>query len=85
MQTRLRDSCFLAVSVGYQYGDCNEVFWDTQTTSLSGYDIQISEIGGWNLDVHHRYNIREGMNHEPLHRSYVNLCRSAAFDFNYDI
>ncbi|XP_014674084.1 PREDICTED: teneurin-m-like [Priapulus caudatus] len=51
------------VSVGYKYGDCNEVFWDTQTTSLSGYDIEISEIGEWDLDVHHRYNVREGILH----------------------
>ena len=48
------------VRVGYEYADCRQVIWDTQTTKIAGSDISISEIGGWNLDIHHAYNIPEG-------------------------
>uniref|UniRef100_A0A8D8RGM7 Tenascin-like protein n=2 Tax=Cacopsylla melanoneura TaxID=428564 RepID=A0A8D8RGM7_9HEMI len=49
------------VKVGYKYRDCRDVMWDLQTTKLSGHDMSISEIGGWNLDIHHRYNFHEGI------------------------
>ncbi|XP_046665298.1 teneurin-m isoform X3 [Homalodisca vitripennis] len=49
------------VKVGYQYTDCKDVLWDVQTTKLSGHDMSISEVGGWNLDIHHRYNFHEGI------------------------
>ncbi|XP_037907848.1 teneurin-m isoform X3 [Hermetia illucens] len=49
------------VKVGYQYSDCQDIIWDVQTTKLSGHDMSISEIGGWNLDIHHRYNFHEGI------------------------
>lgn len=49
------------VRVGYQYNDCSSTIWDIQTTKLSGHDMTISQIGGWNLDVHHRYNFHEGI------------------------
>lgn len=48
------------VKVGYEYKDCKTIIWDTQTTKLSGHDMSISEVGGWNLDIHHRYNFHEG-------------------------
>lgn len=48
------------VKVGYEYSDCKDVIWDVQTTKLSGHDMSISEVGGWNLDIHHRYNFHEG-------------------------
>lgn len=49
------------VRVGYQYSDCTSTIWDIQTTKLSGHDMSISQIGGWNLDIHHRYNFHEGI------------------------
>ncbi|EAT48576.1 AAEL000405-PA, partial [Aedes aegypti] len=49
------------VKVGYQYTDCKDIIWDVQTTKLSGHDMSISEVGGWNLDIHHRYNFHEGI------------------------
>ncbi|XP_053954214.1 teneurin-m isoform X2 [Anastrepha ludens] len=49
------------VNVGYQYTDCKDIIWDIQTTKLSGHDMSISEVGGWNLDIHHRYNFHEGI------------------------
>ncbi|XP_030767229.1 teneurin-m isoform X3 [Sitophilus oryzae] len=49
------------VKVGYQYSDCKDIIWDVQTTKLSGHDMSISDVGGWNLDIHHRYNFHEGI------------------------
>ncbi|XP_059482465.1 teneurin-m isoform X2 [Neocloeon triangulifer] len=49
------------VKVGYEYNDCRDIIWDVQTTKLSGHDMSISEVGGWNLDIHHRYNFHEGI------------------------
>ncbi|XP_063702096.1 teneurin-m isoform X2 [Culicoides brevitarsis] len=49
------------VKVGYEYTDCKDIIWDVQTTKLSGHDMTISEVGGWNLDIHHRYNFHEGI------------------------
>ncbi|CAH2092375.1 unnamed protein product [Euphydryas editha] len=49
------------VKVGYQYTDCKDIIWNVQTTKLSGHDMSISDIGGWNLDIHHRYNFHEGI------------------------
>ncbi|KAJ1529492.1 hypothetical protein ONE63_006265 [Megalurothrips usitatus] len=49
------------VKVGYEYSNCTDVIWDVQTTKLSGHDMSISEVGGWNLDIHHRYNFHEGI------------------------
>jgi teneurin len=49
------------VKVGYEYNTCPEIIWEVQTTKLSGHDMSISDIGGWNLDIHHRYNFHEGI------------------------
>lgn len=49
------------VRVGYQYNDCPSIIWNIQTTKLSGHDMTISQIGGWNLDIHHRYNFHDGI------------------------
>ncbi|XP_031338872.1 teneurin-m isoform X6 [Photinus pyralis] len=49
------------IKVGYEYSDCKNVIWDVQTTKLSGHDMSISDVGGWNLDIHHRYNFHEGI------------------------
>ncbi|KAF5270057.1 hypothetical protein FQA39_LY08469 [Lamprigera yunnana] len=49
------------IKVGYEYSDCKHIIWDVQTTKLSGHDMSISDVGGWNLDIHHRYNFHEGI------------------------
>lgn len=49
------------VKVGFEYENCGQVIWDVQSTTLSGHDMGISDIGGWNLDIHHRYNFHEGI------------------------
>ncbi|XP_023229639.1 teneurin-m-like isoform X2 [Centruroides sculpturatus] len=49
------------VYVGYEYISCQKVVWTVRATSLRGFDMDISELGAWNLDVHHRYNFHEGV------------------------
>ena len=48
------------VYVGYQYQGCDYIFWETRSTTVNGYDLTASHIGGWNLDIHHMYNYQEG-------------------------
>ena len=52
------------IHVGYQYSSCVNTIWDVQTVQLPGHDMPISEIGGWNLNIHHRYNFHEGILHK---------------------
>lgn len=49
------------IYVGYLYSGCPKVIWNGLHTKLRGYDMEISELGGWNLDVHHRYNHFDGL------------------------
>ena len=48
------------VKVGYEYSDCDLV-WNIQSTKLSGHDMTSSDIDGWNLNVHHKYNYHAGI------------------------
>lgn len=52
------------VSIGYQYETCGNVIWETQTATMEGFTVDISDIGGWSLDVHHHYNFHEGINQD---------------------
>ncbi|KAK6173150.1 hypothetical protein SNE40_016661 [Patella caerulea] len=52
------------VNVGYRYENCEYIFWETRSTTLNGFDLTSSEIGGWNLDIHHTYNFQEGILHK---------------------
>lgn len=49
-----------AVSVGYIYRGCRQPFWEVQTVKMAGNDLMSSDIGGWNLDVHHTYSVQDG-------------------------
>ena len=48
------------VFVGYEYTTCRDKIWTSHSMTLKGYDMDTSELGGWNLDIHHRYNFHEG-------------------------
>lgn len=48
------------VSIGYQHSTCEDPVWETQTADIKGFDVDISDIGGWGLDIHHHYNFHEG-------------------------
>lgn len=52
---------YFTVHVGYQYTGCDYIFWEVRSTTMSGFDMTSSEIGGWNLDLHHTYNFQEGL------------------------
>ncbi|XP_017766143.1 PREDICTED: teneurin-a [Eufriesea mexicana] len=49
------------ISIGYQHSTCPAVIWEIQTATLQGFDVDISDIGGWGLDIHHHYNFHEGI------------------------
>ena len=49
------------VKVGYTYDDCSDTIWDVQTTKIAGQDLRVSDVGGWDFDIHHRYNPQEGV------------------------
>ena len=53
-------SCEARVSIGYQYRDCSSTIWTTQTSDVRGYPVDISHIGGWNLNIHHHFNPFQG-------------------------
>ena len=52
--------CCYTVHVGYEYRDCEVVFWQTQSTTIAAYDMPSSYIGAWNFDIHHTYNFQQG-------------------------
>ncbi|XP_075213771.1 teneurin-a transmembrane protein [Lycorma delicatula] len=49
------------VSVGYEHSTCQHIVWETQTATLQGFEVDISDVGGWSLDIHHHYNFHEGI------------------------
>ncbi|XP_063706613.1 teneurin-a isoform X5 [Culicoides brevitarsis] len=49
------------ISIGYKHSTCKDIIWETETAKLQGFDVDISDIGGWGLDIHHHYNFYEGI------------------------
>ncbi|KAG8234383.1 hypothetical protein J437_LFUL015147, partial [Ladona fulva] len=49
------------VSVGYEYEGCDAIVWEPRTALMRGFDVDVSDVGGWSLDVHHHYNFHEGI------------------------
>ena len=60
------------VAVGYEYSACERVVWEVQTAPMRGFHLAISDVGGWNLDIHHMYNFESG--ELNLHYNSVNVC-----------
>lgn len=59
------------VRVGYEYEGCavkrtsdGVIHWESVVVKLAGYDLGSSEIGSWNIDVHHRLNVQQGILHK---------------------
>ena len=44
----------------YIYEGCDRVFTVTKIEKISGYDIKSTNIGNWNINIHHAYNIKHG-------------------------
>lgn len=63
-EQRVYGSTFAKVMVGYEYDNCGFIYWETSVVRLAGYDLSSSEIGNWNIDVHHRLNVQQGILHK---------------------
>ena len=63
-EQRVYGVTFAKVKVGYEYEDCDSIYWDVSVVKLAGYDLGSSEIGNWNIDVHHRLNTQQGILHK---------------------
>jgi len=63
-EQRVYGVAFAKVTVGYEYEECAFVFWESRTVRLAGYDLGSSEIGSWNIDVHHRLNPQQSILHK---------------------
>lgn len=48
------------ISVGYAYSGCQSPIWVSRSANLRGFDVDVSDIGGWNLDIHHHFNSEQG-------------------------
>jgi hypothetical protein len=49
------------VAIGYEYRTCSQPVWTVRVVTLKGFDVDIADVGGWNLDIHHHYNFHEGI------------------------
>jgi teneurin len=58
-EQRVYGQTFAKVMIGYQYDDCSFIYWQYFVVKIDGYDLLSSEIGNWNIDVHHRLNIQQ--------------------------
>jgi len=60
--TELLRCLSVEVAVGYVYENCaRRPYWEVQSAKIAGNDMMSSEIGGWNVDVHHVYSVQEGI------------------------
>jgi len=63
------------VAVGYVYEGCaTRPYWEVQSAKIAGNDMMSSEIGGWNVDVHHVYSVQEGTSPEYHHHRGTVTC-----------
>uniref|UniRef100_A0AAR2K6H4 Teneurin transmembrane protein 3 n=1 Tax=Pygocentrus nattereri TaxID=42514 RepID=A0AAR2K6H4_PYGNA len=50
------------VSVGFEYESCmSVVLWEKRSSSLQGYELEASSMGGWTLDKHHVLDLQNGI------------------------
>jgi len=47
------------IYVGYEYEHCQHIIWSTLSTKMNGFQIDVSELANWNLQIHHRLNLNE--------------------------
>ncbi|XP_003375829.1 NHL repeat-containing domain protein [Trichinella spiralis] len=52
---------YASVSVGYVYSKCDVPVWWNERVKLSGIRTPSSDIGGWNLNIHHYLDISNGV------------------------
>ncbi|KRZ14239.1 Teneurin-m [Trichinella zimbabwensis] len=52
---------YASVSIGYVYSNCDVPVWWNERVKLSGIRTSSSDIGGWNLNIHHYLDISNGV------------------------
>lgn len=52
------------ISVGFKHENCSNIYWNYYTIKLAGFDLPISEIGSWSVNIHHRLNPQQGILHK---------------------
>jgi len=63
-EQRVYGVTYAKVMVGYEYENCEFIYWESRGVKLAGYDLGSSEIGNWNIDAHHRLNPQQGILHK---------------------
>lgn len=52
---------YSAVSVGFEYESClSVVLWERRSSTLQGFELDASNMGGWTLDKHHILDLQNG-------------------------
>jgi hypothetical protein len=59
-EQRVYGFAYAKVMIGYEFDDCIGIIWKNSVVKIAGYDLGSSEIGNWNLDIHHRLNTQQG-------------------------
>lgn len=54
-------SAVAKIYVGYIYHRCGKPHWHVLHKRLAGQHLDASEVGGWNVHIHHRYNVFDGV------------------------
>ncbi|KAF7706925.1 hypothetical protein HF521_018143 [Silurus meridionalis] len=50
------------VSVGFEYESClSVVLWERRSSTLQGFEVDASNMGGWSLDKHHVLDLQSGI------------------------
>ena len=52
---------YVRLGVGYNYKMCHETVWEMMTVKVHGHSPPSSDLGGWNLNIHHTYNKHDGI------------------------
>ncbi len=63
-EQRVYGVTYAKIMIGYEYENCEYIYWETRGVKLAGYDLTSSDIGNWNIDVHHRLNPQQGILHK---------------------
>lgn len=70
------------ISIGYEYVGCPFIFRTHRRVEMEGYNSKISQLGNWNLNIHHHFDLQSGivsmgdgstlyLKHSPLKLIYV--------------
>ena len=52
---------YVTIKVGYKYKMCLDYIWTTVKVQVHAHTPLSTDVGGWNLNIHHVYNSRDGI------------------------